>query len=194
MTPHFIFLDGEMGGIGIEFSLLTISFLITDKNFNTLDELNLKLKPDVGGYIVTGEALGINHINLVEHDKDAIPYKKGGTILYNFLKKNSNNGSIKLISVGHGYSVDLDQIWDKLIGRPTWETFVSYRRLDTSVALQFLKMCGMFPDTVSGSLESLCKHFNINNGTLHDAKTDALNTRDVLKELIKMTEPPAVWG
>lgn len=185
--PHYIVLDGEMGGIGNKYSLLTMYFQITDDIFNPISELNLCLKPNDGDYVVCGEAMGVNQIDLRVHDSKSITYKEGGTALWNFLKNNSDGGKIKLVSIGHGYSGDLDQIFDKLMARKTWETYVSYRRLDTSVALQFLKSCGIFPETVSGSLESLVEYFHIvKEGELHDAKTDTLATKEVLKKMIGM--------
>ena len=174
--------------IGLDKSLLTAYFLICDDKFQTVDDIYLALKPDDGIYRVTGEAMGINRINLVEHDRTALPYKKAKPILYQFLERNYGYRKERMVPVGHGMSGDLEHIWQALIGRETWETFVSYRRLDTSVALQFLKSCGKFSDDVSGSLESLCNYFYINNGQLHDAKVDTLNTRDVLKKLMEMTK------
>jgi hypothetical protein len=185
--PAYIFMDGEFGGIGMQYSLLSMYFMVTDKNFNYIGFLDLNLKPDDGIYHVNGTAMGINKINLVDHDVIAETYKAGGTKLYAFLNEYSNRGAIKLIPVGHGFSGDLDHIFDKLMSRNTWETFVSYRRLDTSVALQFLKTCGYFPEEVSGSLESLIEYFKLtSNGKLHEAKTDTLFTIDVLKKMINL--------
>lgn len=185
----YIVLDCETGGIGLDKSLLTYFFQITDDKFNPIADLSLAMKPDDGIYRVTGEAMGINKINLVEHDKIAIPYKKAGTELYNFLKTNFQGSDKRYVPVGHGMSGDLDQIFDKLMARATWETFCSYRRLDTSVACQFLRSCGMLPDTVSGSLESLANYFGLPKGTLHDCKYDALTTLEVLKKLTFIVNP-----
>jgi hypothetical protein len=183
--PAMIFLDGEYGGIGLKYSLLSLCLIVTDKQFNTIDELNLFIKPDTGDYIVCGEALEVNKINLVEHDKIAIAYKKAGTMLYNFLSKNSNAGRIKLVPIGHGFDGDLRQIFDKLISRESWENFVSYRRLDTSVAVQFLKSCDLFSESVSGSLSSLVEYFGIalDEKMIHTAKGDTLYIIEVMKHL-----------
>lgn len=181
----YAILDGEMGGIGLEYSLLTMYFQVTDDEFNQLGELYLKLKPDNGIYNVCGEAMGVNKIDIFSHDYTAVTYKAGGSMLYDFLKTHSNGGKIKLVPVGHGFSGDLDHIFDKLMSRKSWETFVSYRRLDTSVALQFLKACGKFPEEVSGSLESLVNYYEIPiEGELHDAKTDVLMINQCLQRLI----------
>ncbi len=192
----YIVLDTETGGIGLDKSLLTAYFMVCDDQFQKVDDLYLVVKPDDGIYRVNGEAMGINKINLVEHDKVAITYKKAGTALYQFLVKSFARKMDRMIPVGHGMSGDLDHIFDKLMARATWETFVSYRRLDTSIALQFLKSCGVFPETVSGSLESLVEHFGIKrDGELHDAKVDAELTRDVLVKLVdEIKTPLAPWG
>jgi DNA polymerase III epsilon subunit-like protein len=183
----YIILDTETGGIGLDKSLLTAYFMVCDNDFVVKDELYLRVKPDDGVYRVTGEAMAINKIDLPRHDKISITYKEAGTVLYKFLQKNyTDDQKEKLIPVGHGMSGDLDHIFDKLVRRSTWETFVSYRRLDTSVTVQFLKSCGVFPDSVSGSLESLCEHFYISNGSLHDARVDAVNTKEVLIKLMNI--------
>lgn len=185
---HYIILDIETGGIGLDKSLLTAYFLVTDINFSTISDLYLYLKPNDGVYNITGESLGINKINLQEHDKVAISYQQGGTTLYQFLSTYTNKGKIKVIPVGHGLAFDLLHIWDKLISRNTWNMFVSYRTLDTSVSLQFLKASGLFPDDITGSLESLVNFFKIKtdkeNG-FHDAKFDTIMTKECLIKLIE---------
>lgn len=178
--------DTETGGIGLDKSLLTLYLQITDVKFNPVADLYLYTKPDDGIYRVTGEAMGINKINLVEHDKIAIPYKKAGTLLYQFLDRYYKGKDDRYIAVGHGMNGDLEQIWDKLISRSTWETFVSYRRLDTSVVIQYLKAKGVFPDSVSGGLENIIDYLKLPKGQNHDAKYDALSTLEVLKVLLTL--------
>lgn len=183
----FLIFDTETGGIGLDKSLLTAYFLICDEKLEKIGDLYLHVKPDDGVYHVTGEAMGINQINLVEHDKIAIPYKKAGTMLYQFLESCYRNQKEHMVPVGHGMTGDLNHIWQSLLGQKAWESFVSYRRLDTSVALQFLKSCGLFPETVSGSLESLVEYFKIEKvGELHTAKTDTICTCEVLKRMIDL--------
>ena len=183
-----------MGGTTLDYSLLTSYFLILDKDLNPIDELYLYLRPDDGVYKVCGQAMNVNRIDLKVHDTKAITYKEAGTKLYQFLKKNASVGhSIlpgvnkidRLIPVGHGIYGDISFITHFLMKQETWETFVSYRKLDTQAVCQFLKACGKFPDEVSGSLESIGKYFGIalNENELHDAKTDTLLTVEVFKKL-----------
>ena len=182
---HYIFLDSETGGIGLDKSLLTLYLIVTDANFNKIDDLYLYLKPPDDVYHVTGEAMEINRIDLVTHYKKAVYYKDGGTLLYNFIKRNSSTGRIKLLPVGHNMTGDIFHIHDKLMTRESWENFVSYRRLDTVVIAQYLKSCGKLPDDISGSLSSIVSYFKLPEiGNLHDAKTDTLLTMEVFKKLI----------
>jgi hypothetical protein len=200
----YLFFDCEMGGIGREYSLLTVYFVVVNQHFQRISELYLHVKPDDGIYRVCGRAMEVNQINLAEHDKIAIPYKEAGSKLYQFLSNNSDKGKIKLVPVGHGIRGDIDVVVEHLINRNTFENFTSYRALCTSSTAQFLKLCGLLPDTVSGSLESLAKYFKIireevpyEGGPhstvfvglidavtkLHDAKTDTLITLAVMEKM-----------
>ncbi len=185
-----------MGGLEKEnYSLLTVCMILLDDNLSYVDELNLSLRPEDGIYRVCVSAMNVNKINLIEHDKIAIPYKEGGTQIFNFLRKHSNDGKIKLTVCGHGIYGDVDWINYHLISRGSWEKFTSYRKLDTQAVTQFFLSCGIFPTTVSGSLESIAKYFGIikEDGTftglilpgeqLHNAKTDTLLTIEVFKKL-----------
>ena len=189
---RYLFMDNEMGGLERDrHSLLTVYLMMTDDNYNVIGDLYLYLKPDDGTYKVCGEAMAVNKINLLEHDKKAITYKEGGTKLYNWLKSLTDNGKVKATVVGHGIYGDIDWIVYHLMSRASFENFTSYRKLDTSSTCQFLKSCGLFPEDVSGSLESLAKHFNINQHTgddiqFHDAKFDTEITFKVFLALRKL--------
>ena len=84
----YLALDCETGGFEGT-SLLSLYCGVYDESFTLLDELELFLRPKDHIYNVTAEALAINKINLIEHETKAIPYNEGGTLLYNFLQKNS---------------------------------------------------------------------------------------------------------
>ena len=178
-----------MGGTEREkYSLLTSCFLATDDNFNVIETLYLYLKPDDGIYKVCGEAMNVNRIDLKIHETKAITYKEGATKLYKWLQKLTDDGKIKAVVVGHGVYGDVEWIIYHLLSRGSWEKFTSYRKLDTSAVCQFLKACNMFPETVSGSLESLAKYFNIpvDENELHNAKYDVELTFRVFMGLRKV--------
>jgi hypothetical protein len=84
----YIAFDNETGGLNPETSLLTTYFAILDGNFNKIDELELLLKPNNNEpYVIEPQGLEINKINLIEHDKVAVPYSMGGQQLFKLLKK-----------------------------------------------------------------------------------------------------------
>jgi DNA polymerase III epsilon subunit-like protein len=188
----YLFLDTETGGIGLDKSLLTACFLVTNDQLDIVDELNLCLKPNNDIYQVTAEALGINGINLVEHNKKAIKCDEAKGTVYQFLFKYSNMGARKLVPVGHGVRFDIAHVTDKLLSPKTWENFVSYRCLDTQSVAQFLILTKKIDGTkTTGSLASLGEMFGIKPSDLgysaeilHDARYDTLLTRAVMQRLI----------
>jgi hypothetical protein len=194
----YIFLDCEMGSVDLDYSLLSAYFFVTNDNFEKVDELELLVMPDDGKFIVAGEAMGVNKIDLYAHSLKAKTYKEAGTILYKWLDKLTNSGATKFVPVGHGVYGDIKFIQKYLISRGSWEKFTSYRKLDTSAVCQFLKACNMFPEDVSGSLTSLAKYFNIpvDENETHDAKYDTHLTFKVFMELRKELiehNPNPVW-
>lgn len=186
----YIAFDCETGGLdtGIS-SLLSVYFVVFDRDFKVLGELDLKIKPDKGqNYVVTAEALDINKIDLVKHDADpsTITLTQAKSALYSFLQSHNPDGKTKLIPVGHNIYFDQGVVLAHLIGRGTWHKFCSYRLLDTGVILQFLKLTGHVPHDVTGSLTSIIEYFNIDvKGNLHEAKTDTVATVKALRALLK---------
>ena len=193
LNMGYIFLDCEMGSVDIEYSLLSAYFLATNNDIQKVDELELFVKPDDGKYIVRGEAMGVNKIDLYAHDLKAITYKEAGTVLYRWLDRITNGGQDKLVPVGHGIYGDIQFIIKYLMSRGSWEKFTSYRKLDTQAVCVFLKACGRFPDDVSGSLVSIAKHFGIpvDENAAHDARYDALLTQQVF---LALREDLGSWG
>lgn len=182
-------IDCETGGIGDEVSLLTAYFgfyeLVNGK-FELRDELDLQTKPNDGIYRVTGESLDINKINLVEHDKIAITEREAGRKLYAKLSEWHSISKDKLIPVGHNVPFDIRKITNTLMNQGTWETFVSYRTMDTCTIAQFYRICGKLPDNLSCSLGHLAGYYKVNvQGNHHEAKTDVQMTIGVLENLMR---------
>lgn len=180
-------MDTETGGIGTKYSLLTAFFAVTDENYNVTSTLALSLKPDDGDYVVCGEAMRVNKIDIGTLESGAFTYKEAGTILYKFLFNASDGAKIKLVPCGQGIRGDLDHIY-KLVSRKTWEMFCSYRVFDTSVFAQGLRLAGLFPENVSGGLSSLADHFNIKYDVLHTAEADTILTMKVMEKLLEIVK------
>jgi len=184
---HYVAIDNETGGFEGT-SLLSTYLEVFDKDFNSLGSLNMNVCPNDRIYHVEAGGLSVNKIDLVEHDKNAITYSQAGKLLRDYLMAWSLGGKNKLIPVGHGVTFDVIGLW-VLLSRPNFEMYTSYRKIDTAVVAQFLKFCGKIPETVSGSLDSLCEHFNVNAVTAipHTAKGDVWRTLAVLHAMRALT-------
>jgi DNA polymerase III alpha subunit (gram-positive type) len=187
---RYIAFDCETGGLTSDCSLLTAYFVILEADLTTIvGELDLKIKPDAGKpYVVSGEALGINGINLTEHDKTALPQTAAATAFYNFLNEHNRDGRMKFIPVGHNVVFDEEFLKGRLLSAANWNKYISYRRMDTGVVAQYLKLTGHLPKDISGSLGSLATALGVNLTNAHNAKADTIATVKVLRKMIKMME------
>ena len=178
-------MDCETGGLGDFVSLLTVSFLIYDKEMELVDELNLKIKPKDGLYHIQAQALEINGINLIEHDKVAETKSEAGLKLFKFLQKHKCDDM--LVPVGHNVAGDVRWVNNNLLNAETWNQFCSYRKLDSSMVARFLKMCGILNIEKAG-LANLIEHFDLDKeieGSAHEERYDAIASMLAIK---KMTE------
>jgi DNA polymerase III epsilon subunit-like protein len=167
-------------------SLLTAYFIILNTEFQPVAELDLKIRPDKSEpYIVTAEAIGINGIDLVQHNKDAVTEAAAADELRSFLRKYKPEGREKLIPVGHNIPFDIGFIERHLVSRQQWSEFCEHRVVDTCVVANFLRLAGKL-HVRSVSLDTLVSHFNLPRVQSHNAKNDTLQTVLVLKELWKL--------
>lgn len=181
--------DVETGGIGPDVSLLTAYVAILDENMEIIDELELAMKPDDKIYHVTAEALAINKINLIEHDKDerTISFGKAGELLRDLIKLHSEDGKTKLIPLGHNVAFDMDNLYRNVLNKKEAQKYISYRVLDTGSTGRFLITAGLIPETVSGSLGSYVEHFKVEKREAHTARGDVLMTVDLMKAMIALS-------
>jgi hypothetical protein len=142
--------------------------------------------------------MGINQINLQDHDKIAIPYKEAKPLLYEFLRRHSAgivNGAItpnwmpiQLTPVGHGVKGDITHILANLISEGSWEQFCTYHYIDTSVFLQILRAQGKMPMDCDGSVGALAKYFKLDEqGVIyHDAIMDTKVTAKIFQKMLEL--------
>lgn len=180
---HF-FYDTETGGKTAKQSLLTLYGIVTDENFEKIDEISLAIKPNNGIYRVSAESLEINGINLVEHNKIALTEAQAQVKLRDFLLKHSGFGKEKLHPAGW------NNYWDNAFVKryilPDFEDFFSRHCLDVAGISVLLKSMGRLPADLKISLGSLADHYQSSFLTqAHDAKSDAWMTITVLKCMIR---------
>lgn len=188
MRKYFCF-DCETGGINPKMSLLTLYGMVLDQNLHPIDKIDLKIKPDNGRYSISAEAVDINKIDIVQHDKVAIPEREAAKEFYDFAFR--HGGTTKMIPTGHNISLDVRFVKQHLlkdeghyIDGNAWGRFFSYRRLDTATISHFLRLAGRLPSDLDGSLQSLAKYFDLSYEDAHNAEFDAKLTLKVLKLLI----------
>lgn len=163
----FLAFDCESGGIGEEVSLLTAHFAVCDTKWNIIDELPLALKPkevdDTGGaiYKVAAQALVINGINIIEHDKIAITKAEAGQQLRAFLWKYKPKQGW-LMPMGKNIEGDVKWVNQHVLGSPEWRKYVSYRTYDITTLITYLKRTGKLPQDAPESLEGMAKFIGFN--------------------------------
>lgn len=184
---RYLAFDLESGGIPEGCSVLTAFFQVLDENMEEIDSLHLKVKPNDGVYQCTAEAMDINKIDLVYHDKIAITYSEAGGKLRNFLINNSDNGKVKLIPLGKNINGDIKWVNESMLGQKTWNMYVSYRIWEVTTLALACQRKGKIAYDMSISLGSLVEFFNIDvPGSLHDEKYDTLATVLVSEALLEL--------
>lgn len=186
LKGNYVCIDTETGGLDpIENSLLTVAIVMIKEGEIKFKE-EWAVKHDV--YNVTSYALKVNKLNLVEHDNTAI----GATAIANKLKLKTREifGDNKPSVIGHNVGFDLGFIFSQLMNKKEWETFFSYRNIDTAGIARFLIDCGKINST-KADLGTLMEYFDVGSDSdkdRHTALYDAENTLKIYTEMVKLTE------
>jgi DNA polymerase III epsilon subunit-like protein len=195
---YYAAFDTETGGLNPDKAdILTFYMAILDEDFKLVDEIDLKLKPDGRLPNADAGALRVNGINIQKHleDPNTITYAEGKerilTMLRKYLKKNGRYSNIR--PLGQNVQFDLDFTWKHLIDRDTWDSIVHYAKIDTKLAVDFLKDAGWFPKEL-GSLGTVVKFLQIPERAAHNAKEDTLMTVDVYKKLLEIMKSKKEGG
>lgn len=199
----YLFIDAEYGSVGLEYSMLSLALVVADEKFELLKKpiylweshsqekfenrhdaiLDLSLKPSDGKYTVSAEGMSVNKIDLVEHDKSAITYKRAGQLIYDFISYYKDVYGKRLRIAGFGN--DLPQIFDKLIGEKTWNQYCEYGVIDLSSVWRWLEITEKVPLLSSRSLGAIADYLGVEKGESHTALGDALTTLNCMKKIFE---------
>lgn len=191
MAKLYVPLDTETGGLNSQTSdLLTIYISVADENFQILDELDLKLKPDNDRLPITeAHAMEVNGIDLQKHlaDPNTITYSQAKERIVAMLKKHlkKNGRYSNLIPMGHNIPFDLGYIYQYLLSREEWEKICHYRNVDTNPIVWLLKDSQWWPSDL-GNLGSVVDFLNVPKRAAHNAKEDTLMMIDVYKKILEI--------
>lgn len=179
----FLFLDVETGGLDPkQESLLTISAdLVPTIGSEPIHSYNTRIAHTP--YRVSARALEINRINLVQHDKVAIPAALVAQEFRAWLALSCPN--IKPQPVGWNIPFDLGFVHDQLISKYDWEKIVDYHSLDVCALVEFLIIQGKLPPKTR-RLVHVAQHFGLDTTQAHDAAVDNRLCRLVLEKLINL--------
>lgn len=178
----YIAFDTETSGLNsLRNNLLSVCFVILDKNLNEINKINYDIKHKE--YIVSPDALKVNKIDLIKHNNTKWTIESANKNLIKILE--NCNLEFRLVPIGHNLQFDINFIKNSgLLSEKKYSKYISCNGIDTITTLQYLKLIGDFKYDQSLSLTSLKDYFNINiNGDLHNAETDILITIEILRKL-----------
>jgi len=182
--------DSETGGLNEnKADLLTWYGAIMTEDYQIIDELYLKLKPDDRLPIAEAGALKVNGIVLADHlaDPETVTYTEGQRRLEAMIRKHlKRNGRYSNITP-MGYNCPFDVRWTQkhLFPQEMWESLLHYKTHDVMAIVDALKKYGIFPKTL-GSLGTVVEYLGIPTRNAHNAKEDTLMTVDVDKKLAEL--------
>lgn len=202
---RIVVVDTETGGLDPkEHSLLSIGLVILDV-YNTTVEvgntLEVILKHDT--YKVTGEALNVNKINILEHHNKAVSPDEALNQIVKFLVDNGFNQDNKATLAGHNVKFDIgflrklfnekqffiedglpelpeDSEWVDLFDR-----LFGHRTIDTSPIAKFLYHVGSHLSDNSSSSKLFERYPLATELPTHTALGDALRTAYAYKAMIE---------
>lgn len=193
----YLFFDTETGGLTPDYSLLTASFIAVDENFDIVPVpempagLYLQIKHD--NYALTSGALQVNKIDIVEHDKHALPLADAQRDLHLYIQDVlSVTGRRALVPAGHNVEFDKRFVLQYLLSPEDWEKYFTYPVLDTAIVARFLAAAKLHDRGFS--LGRLLKKFvpAFDSGhDLHNAEIDTLATIMLAKKFATMCRAPA---
>lgn len=183
----YLFFDTETGGLTPDFSLLTLSAILTDRDFNIvcvhdLDPgLYLRVKHD--NYVTHPKAMEVNGIDLAEHDEHGFTVPEAREAFAAFVKEGrALLGQKKLIPAGHNVPFDVKFLQHYVMPEDEWRDVFTHPALDTCAAARLFAAA----NKISGGcgLDNLRRIFDINTGVAHNAESDNLAAIELAKRLV----------
>jgi DNA polymerase III alpha subunit (gram-positive type) len=177
----YFFHDFETGGYEGT-SLLSYYACITDESFNVLDSIECYFRPEDGIYKVEAQALAVNKINLVQHDKKAALISAWLPKIEKFVDR-WRGTSHKLYIVGHNVNFDNKHL-EGIIGPKLFRRVFHRHVLDTGTLAVLLKIQKKLPENFEISLGNLADHFGVGPEERHEAKADVETTIALLQRML----------
>lgn len=195
LKKKFILCDCETGGTDSRFSLLSAHFSHLSDNMEIVSSLDLKFRPDNGIFVIMPEAMGINKIDLADHENNGVSYYEGYQNFSKFVQEDPRRKDMQcnyhedyedvytLVGWNIGYDIEFlkRHLFDNCVTQ--YEDSFSYTSFDVKSIAINLQNLGLLPEDLKLSLGNLANHFNIDASKAHNAREDCILTLKVLEKL-----------
>lgn len=190
--PYYFFIDVETGGLSLDCSLLTFDGTLLDADLNPVASIALKMKPDDGLYRIQAEAMKVNKIDLLSHDKGAIPISEARRQLQawidHWIPLGAKNPEERVVTVGQNVWYDIEFIQSTLY--PEWKKVFSRRVIDLQAISLLWKAAKIMPPKQRISLSEMVKYHNIDIDVekMHASDVDVQASIEIFKKYARMLE------
>lgn len=190
----YLFIDTETGGLTPQHSLLSVSCIGVDKDFNIISVptvapgLYLRIKHEE--YALTAGALSVNKIDLLQHHAAGLTLQEARSALRTFIADVMLRcGNKRLVPAGHNVGFDVQFIRANLLTDTEWDNYFTYPVLDTAAIARFLNAAGQHDGGYS--LQRLRDKFvpHVQSaGAMHHAEIDNLVTIELAKKFASFVQ------
>lgn len=185
----YLFFDTETGGLTPDHSLLTVSAIVTDRNFDivTVHDMDpgVYMRIKHAHYVTHPKAMEVNGIDLNDHDEHGFTVAESSEIFESFVKESrAATGASKLIPAGHNVPFDTKFMQAYLMPEDRWSKYFTHPALDTCAIARFFTAANL----ISGGcgLPALREKFGIQTGAAHNAENDNLATVMLAKKFLEL--------
>lgn len=185
----YLFFDTETGGLTPDHSLLTVSAIVTDRNFDivTVHDMDpgVYIRLKYAQYVTHPRAMAVNQIDLRDHDENGFTVEEGREIFESFVKEGlAATGASKLIPAGHNVPFDMRFVHAYLLPEAQWSKYFTHPALDTCAIARFFTAANLL--TGGCGLPALREKFGIATGVAHNAENDNLATVLLAKKFLNL--------
>jgi DNA polymerase-3 subunit epsilon len=199
-VTELIVADTETGGLNPSTDALLTVALVHWIDGTLLERVEFKVRTE--GRRVTPEALAVNRIVLVEHERDALPRSVVADLLVRWVRlqwrgsggkgKGGKAGRARLAA--HNLAFDLGFLRE-LVPDDEWGRIFSHHGLCTMQIMEFLEAARLVPESVGGGLDRAVDYFGIEipEAARHTALGDCVAAAQLLTAMTEHVQPPKGW-
>lgn len=185
----YMFFDTETGGLTPNYSLLTLSAIAVDAQFNIVPvcgyESGMYVHVKYANYVVHPKAMEVNGIDLTENDRIGFTVPETKELLLAFVAEAKKIlGEQKLVPAGHNFPFDMRFLQEYFLPDDEWRQHFTHPALDTCASARLLTAARLIGGGCG--LPHLRRLLNIETGKDHNAQSDNLAAIAVAKKFTEL--------